>query len=290
MKTNNSSEIKHIVKKPAILIAMRRPALFTLPVLPSIKAIAARVIVPLICLLFLQSCKGTAPPNTVNSLEDLPGKTIGALTGSPSARLVDEIGTVRLFDAGEEMMSSLLTGAVDCLVAESNFAEELTADSSDVRILNEKLLEYDISYAVAKENKTLLDAVNSALTELDKNGTLEGLRDKYYSGERYEYIPPENIIRHPGSLILAIAPDTPPNSYLDDNGEYVGIDIDISQAVCDYLGVELIIEEFAAGELITAVRFGKADLALDWLPGDGEELINLSNSYAQISQSIIVRR
>jgi len=293
-----------MVKKPAILTAMRKPALFAVlravsrlrkPMLQSeqtfrVNTVFLTAALSLLLILTLNGCKAKAPPNTVDSLEDLPGKTIGALSGSPSARLVDDMGTVRLFADGEEMISSLLAGNVDCLVAESTFAEEITLDASGVRILDETLLEYDISYAVARENKTLLAAVNNALTELDRNGTLEGLRDKYYMGERYEYVPPENIAKHPGSLILAIAPDTPPNSFIGADGEYEGIDIDISRALCDYLGVELIIEEFQAGELITAVRYGKADLALDWLPGDGEELVNLSNSYAQISQSIIVRR
>ena len=312
MKTNELIENIQIMKKPAIHTLMRKPAFFALPQgkklslfrlprrrklslfrLPRkeiIRTVLLPIILSLIILLTLTGCEDKAPPNTVESLEDIHGRTIGALSGSPSARLVDDMGTVRLFADGEEMISSLLAGTVDCLVAESTFAEEIALDASGVRILNETLLEYDISYAVARENKTLLAAVNNALTELERNGTLEGLRDKYYMGERYEYVPPENITKHPGSLILAIAPDTPPNSYIGADGEYEGIDIDISRALCDYLGVELIIEEFQAGELITAVRYGKADLALDWLPGDGEDLVNLSNSYAQISQSVIVRR
>ena len=255
-----------------------------------IRSRVALLIVVFSSLLIMQGCKDKAPPNLVNSIEDLPGKTIGALSGSPSARLAGELGTTLLFNSGGDMIKNLLVGTVDCIVAEHTFAEELVTDIPDVRILNETLIEYNISFAVAKENEMLLNTINSALAALDRNGTLRGLRDKYYSGRDYEYIPPESVAEHPGSLILAVVPDTPPNSYLGPNGEYEGIDVEITRAVCDYLGVKLVIEEFEAGELITAVRFGKADLALDWLPGDGEELVNLSDSYAQIEQSIIVRR
>ena len=241
-------------------------------------------------LLVVQGCKDKVPPNLIYSIDDLPGRTIGALSGSPSARIAGELSTTLLFSSGEDMIKNLMAGSVDCVVAENTFAQELVAGTPDVRILDETLIEYNNSFAVAKENEMLLNAINTALAALDKNGTLGGLRDKYYSGRDYKYIPPESVAEHPGSLILAVTPDTPPNSYLGANGEYEGIDVEITRAVCDYLGVKLVIEEFEAGELITAIRFGKADIALDWLPGDGEELVNLSDSYAQIEQSIIVRR
>ncbi len=41
------------------------------------------------------------------------------------------------------------------------------------------------------------------------------------------------------SFIMGIDPEYPPFSYLGDDGNYTGFDVEICQAVCDYLGWEL---------------------------------------------------
>ena len=41
------------------------------------------------------------------------------------------------------------------------------------------------------------------------------------------------------SFIMGIDPEYPPFSYLGDDGEYTGFDVEVCQAVCDYLGWEL---------------------------------------------------
>ncbi len=41
------------------------------------------------------------------------------------------------------------------------------------------------------------------------------------------------------SFIMGIDPEYPPFSYMGDDGEYTGFDVEICQAVCDYLGWEL---------------------------------------------------
>ena len=43
------------------------------------------------------------------------------------------------------------------------------------------------------------------------------------------------------SFIMGIDPEYPPFSYLGDDGNYTGFDVEVCQAVCDYLGWELTI-------------------------------------------------
>ena len=43
------------------------------------------------------------------------------------------------------------------------------------------------------------------------------------------------------SFIMGIDPEYPPFSYLGDDGKYTGFDVEICQAVCDYLGWEMTI-------------------------------------------------
>lgn len=236
------------------------------------------------------ACSDKRPPNTVNSPDDVHGKVIGAISGSPSARLADELGTLRSYASGTELMAGLLVGSIDCVLMENTTADILANETQDVRILSEPMLEYELRFAVAKENAELRNAVNSALDALGSNGTLDGLRDKYFAGKSYIYEAPGNITPHPGSLTLAVSTDDKPFSYLDDRGNYAGLNIQVAIAVCDQLGVELQIAEYKTAELITAVWYGKANIAVGWLPGDVLDRVNLSDPYASSSHVIIVRK
>ena len=240
--------------------------------------------------LLAAGCGNSPPPNLVQSLEDVQGKVIGALGGTPSERLASELGTAKAFSSGEELVYHLMAGTIDCAIIEYSVASELASNSRGIRILGEPLLVYDLRFAVPKENAELLKAVDSALVTLRGNGTLKGLRDRYFSGRRYTYVPPEGVVPRPGTITLAVPPDSPPFSVMDSNGVFSGLDIDVAKAVSDILGVELQIIEYDAWELVTAVRYGRADIALGWLPSEGEELVNTSEPYAYVEHMIIVRR
>ena len=229
-------------------------------------------------------------PNEINSPEEVEGRIIGGLSGTPSIRLADELGVAVPFDSAADMMSSLRAGAIDCAIMESTTAIELVAETSGVRILNDPLLEYELRFAIPMENAGLLTAVNKALEALDRNGTLRGLTNKYFSRRNFNYEPPEEVESGSGYLTLALPPDSPPFSFRNEEGNLIGMDIEVAIAVADQLGVELRVLEEDAWELVTAVWYGKADMALGWHPGEGEGLINTSEPYAKATHVVIVRR
>ncbi|MCL2391307.1 MAG: transporter substrate-binding domain-containing protein [Oscillospiraceae bacterium] len=232
-----------------------------------------------------------APPNTVHTHEDVNGSVIGALGGTPSERLARELGISRTFSSANELVFHLLSGTLDCVIMEASVAAELVDAHSGIRILGEPILVYDLRFAIALENAELLRAVNNALVTLRNNGTLRGLSDHYFSGRRFTYVSPEGAIRRPGYLSLAVSADSPPFSFTDEYGYFYGLDIDVAQAVSDLIGVELQVIEYDSWELIRAVRYGRADLAVGWLPDEGDEqIINISEPYAVAAHVVIVRR
>jgi polar amino acid transport system substrate-binding protein len=247
------------------------------------------LVITIISILLLTACRSGAP-HDINSPEDLAGKVIGALSGTPSMRMADEHGTARAFYSLEEMMNQLRADVIECVVMESTTASELVSNTPGVRILSEPLEVYDLRFAVPKENSQLLDAVNGALEALRQNGTLRSLSNKYFAGRSFTYVPPDDVERRPGHLTVALPPDSPPFSFKAEDGRFLGMDVEVAIAVCDYLGVELRIVEYDASELVTAVWYGRADLALGWRPGEGDELINTSEAYANAAHVVIVRR
>jgi len=246
-------------------------------------------ILAVLIIILTSGCRDV-PLNLVNSPADVSGKVIGALKGTPSERMADELGEPVVFTSGDEIITHLRAGTIDCAIMENSAAIELIEQSSEVRILNDPLIEYDLRFAIAKENAELLLAVNSALEALRQNGTLSGLVGKYFANKKYTYTPPEKGAVHPGYLSVAVPPDSPPFSYKNADGEFFGLDIEVALAVCDYLGVGLQVIEYDSWELVNAVWFGLADIALGWRPSEGEDLINISDSYANAVHVVIVRR
>jgi len=250
----------------------------------------------LICLVIIASilvllvgCR--AHPNIVNSPEDVEGKIIGGLIGTPSLRLAEELGTAKAFYSGEEMMNELRAGLIDCVIMERTTALELVSNTSGVRILSDPLLEYELRFAVPMENTGLLSAVDAALEVLGRNGTLRGLTNRYFARGNFSYRSPEDIDRSAGTLTIALLTDSPPFSFQDEEGHFIGMDVDVATAVSDILGVELeVLEHDDAWDLVTAVWHGRADLALGWHPGEGEGVVNTSEPYARAVQVVIVRR
>jgi len=228
-------------------------------------------------------------PNEVNTPEDVAGRVIGGLEGTPSLRLADELGTAVSFASANDMMAELRAGNIACAIMERTTALDLVASTPGVRILFEPLVEYELRFAVPLENRALLNVVNSALDELSRNGTLRGLTNRYFSRGSYLYASPTDIERT-GKLWIALPPDSPPFSFKGADGRFTGMDVDVAVAVSDILGVELEVIEYDSWDLVTAVWHGRADLALGWHPGEGEGLIHKSVPYATAVHVVIVRR
>ena len=246
----------------------------------------------LIIILLLSACRGDVPPNTIHSPEHLYGRVIGVLEGSASVRFVDNLTGVRVFWDGEQMLTALRNGALDGVVMEEDAAQALISGVRGVAILDEPLIEYDLRVAVAKENTHLLAAVNSAISTLRADGTLDGLRDRYLTGQEFAYHVAEDIEFRPGYLRAAVPAHFPPYVFYDEEGELAGMDIEVLRAISNQMGVEFRIEAMAAEDLITAVWFGRADIAVGFIPENGEamEEVSFSQPYARSTQAIIVRR
>ena len=76
-------------------------------------------------------------------------------------------------------------------------------------------------------------------------------------------------IKEDGKLVVATNAAFAPYEFVDDNGEYAGIDIEIAQAVGEYLGLEVVIQDINFDAIITSVNSGKADLGIAGGIGEG---------------------
>ena len=90
-------------------------------------------------------------------------------------------------------------------------------------------------------------------------------------------------------LVVGTNSEFPPFEYLE-NGEVVGIDMDIMKAIADKLGMELVISDMEFDALPTALATGQIDCIAAGFSADPtrEETMDFSDSYYEASQSVLV--
>lgn len=90
-------------------------------------------------------------------------------------------------------------------------------------------------------------------------------------------------------LTMATSADFPPYEYYE-NDEIVGIDVDIMNAVCEIIGMELEPQDMSFDSVIGAAQTGKTDIAMSGITitEDRKNMVDFTIPYTSTAQSIIV--
>ena len=127
----------------------------------------------------------------IASIEDMTGKMIGVQRGTTGdlycSASVEDGGfgeeNVTPYDNGLTAVQALQNGQVDCVVIDNAPAQEFVKANPGLKILDTEYANEDYAIGVAKGNTQLLDAINGALEELEADGTLQSIVDKYITAE-----------------------------------------------------------------------------------------------------------
>ena len=250
--------------------------------------------------LSLAACGVVSKENYVHSVEDLEGKIIGVQLGTTGDIFAsdyegDEAGTqVERFNKGNEAVTSLKQGKIDCVLIDEQPAKAFVESNNDLTILEEPFEVEDYAICISKENTELKEQINNALVTMKDDGTLDNIINNYIGDDtvgKTPYESPADVDRSNGTLTMATNAYFPPYEYYDGQ-EVVGIDADMAQAIADRLGMELVIEDMEFASIITAVQTGKADIGVAGMTVTEERLQNIdfTESYTTSKQVIIVRK
>ena len=93
-----------------------------------------------------------------------------------------------------------------------------------------------------------------------------------------------------GTLVMATNAEFPPYEYYED-GDIVGIDVEIAKAIAAKLGMELQIEDMAFDAIIPAVTSGKADFGAAGMTvtEERQRSVECTDTYANSNQVAIVK-
>jgi polar amino acid transport system substrate-binding protein len=119
---------------------------------------------------------------TINSKDDLSGKTVGAQIGTTGAIEVEAIAgaTLTTFDTVDLAYLALQNGQIDAVVADSPTAAGFVAQNADkLKMVGSVFTDENYGIAVCKTNTELLAKFNAGLAAIKANGTFDALLAKY---------------------------------------------------------------------------------------------------------------
>ena len=122
----------------------------------------------------------------IASPDDLEGKNIGVQTGTTGdIYCTGDYGQehVKQFNNGPLAVAALVNDQIDCVVIDQEPAKNYVAANSGLKILDTAYADEDYAIAIKKGNTELLDKVNGALKELQDDGTVQSIVDKYISAD-----------------------------------------------------------------------------------------------------------
>ncbi len=256
----------------------------------------AALILSVVMMAMLAGCGSKSLPNTVFTLDDLEGKTIGVQLGTTGDIYATDVKDAKIerYSKGVDAIQSLISGKVDCVIIDAQPAKAFVEkNSGKLDILSEPFALEEYAICVSKENKDLTADINKALAELKANGTMDKIIANYIGDKKgtCPYEKDENNTGANGTLIMATNAFFEPYEYYED-GKVVGIDAEMAQAVADVLGKSLMIEDMEFDSIIAAVQTGKADIGVAGMTVTEERLQNIdfTDSYTTSTQVIVVRK
>ena len=120
------------------------------------------------------------------TLDNLGEQLIGVQNGTTGWQFCsDQFGDdhVSAFDNGITAVQALMQDQVDCVVIDQGPAEVFVSENEGLTILETEYAVEDYAIGVAKGNDGLLNAINTALAELQADGIIQSIIDKYITAE-----------------------------------------------------------------------------------------------------------
>ena len=171
-------------------------------------------------------------------------------------------------------------------------------NKTSVKIIPIELTGEQYGYCVGTEDTELLAKVNTFLTQIIEDGTLDGLYAKYDSSLNHDYSSITGIggdvatseVGVDNPLIVATNTEFEPFEYKT-GGNFCGIDMEIASLLADYLGKTLVIKDMDFDAVVTSVESGLCHIGMAGLTisDDRKEAVQFSMPYYGTTQMILVR-
>ena len=190
------------------------------------------------------------------------------------------------------LSAALVTGMVaGCGSSKSDDTTDSSKDNGTVtaKVIDIDLTNEEYAFGVDKQQPELLEEVNSFISEIKEDGTLDEICNKFFSDGEPEAVKSAKLDTSKDQLVVATNAAFEPFEYTKGE-DYYGIDMEIAKLLADELGKELVIENMDFDAVCLSVSQQKCDIAMAGLTinEEREEYVTFTDSYYSASQRLIV--
>ncbi len=122
-------------------------------------------------------------PKKLNTLKDLEGKTIAVQIGTTNAEAAKAVkgATVKEFDTFPMAMQEVANGRADATIADTPVGKYYLVQNPNLgEVVGAEIDPLPVGGAIRKEDNQLREAVNKALADMTKDGTMEKTKAKWF--------------------------------------------------------------------------------------------------------------
>ncbi|MCY6484343.1 ABC transporter substrate-binding protein [Clostridium aestuarii] len=128
--------------------------------------------------------------DSINKLDDLKGKILACQmgsTGHEAAKKMEGLKEVKPYDKITEAFTELSIGRIDGVIMDAQVGGYyLAKNPGKFEVLEEKVSEEPMGVGFKKEDTELKEAIQKAIDELKKDGTLSKLSVKWFGFDAYD--------------------------------------------------------------------------------------------------------
>lgn len=232
----------------------------------------------------------------ITELSDLKGKRICVLTGSAGDQVArDRFPEAEFLDmaASTDAAYNVKINKADAFIFDHEVVDNIAQKYDDLTLLEEPVGKVEVAIAFDKKSTDLLNKVNQALEQLEKDGVLKQMRQKWIDSD-YEQTPDLPNIKLNGKeepIKIGINAESEPMMFLSNN-EFTGFDMELSLRVGEIIGRDMEFINMRFESLIMALKSGKIDMALSAfnVTEERKEHVDFSTPYLVQDISALVRK
>ncbi|MFW6096511.1 MAG: transporter substrate-binding domain-containing protein [Chloroflexota bacterium] len=233
--------------------------------------------------------------------ELLIGTQPGTTNYDTAVELVGEDRIVA-YDQFGLAVQALINGDVDAVMMD-NVAGlgYVGANPDDVRIIDEPLTSEELGF-IFPQGSDLVEPVNQTLAQMEEDGTLDELFDKWFLTEEEEPAAEGEAESETAALPdlegrevrIAVENAYNPFNFINEEGEAVGYDYDIFAEICERLNCEPVFVETSWDAMVAIMGgeggFDTFDIGADGITITEERAQNVdfSDSYIELAQVLLV--
>ena len=191
---------------------------------------------------------------------------------------------------------NLESGAVDAICMDIGVANyEIESRGDKFMMLEDRLSSEEYGIGFKKGNTELRDKVQATLLDMLADGTFEEIAKKWGLEESICLTADDEVQEETtaddNTFIVGFDAEFPPYGYKNDNGEYVGFDLDLAQEVCDRNGWILKKQPIEWNSKDMELNSGSISCIWNGFTMNGrEDAYTWTTPYVDNSQVVVVRK